>query len=156
MAFEDAMNLVRTEYSSQPQQANSVQNEPAGINWDEFMDEDGNETPQDEEWPHQRHMRLIEEEEMEQQAHRRGVGRPLTAPANEIRRRRAPTRHINNDAGLKDLRAKQLELLNKQIEVENMRCEEAKERIKLITAQRKIAEIDLRMKENQRGEDNEQ
>lgn len=147
MPLHDAMELVRSQFSQQSQEGNLVEGRQDNIDWDFYIDKD------DEESPIARHMRLAREEE-EQEAQRAGVGSRLTAPPIEITRRRTRQQRqvqVHPYADTTDLRAKQIALLEKQIEVENLRYEEAKERVKLMTAQRKLAEIDLRIKENEHG-----
>lgn len=150
MPLVDAIELVRSQFSQQSQEGNLVEGRQQNIDWDFYMNED-------EEFPITHHMRLLREEEA-QQAQRAGVGSRLTAPPIEIARRRTRQQRqvqVHPYADTTDLRAKQIALLEKQIEVETLRYEEAKERIKLTTAQRKLAEIDLRIKENEHGATND-
>lgn len=150
MPLQDALELVRSHFSQQSQEGNLVEGQQDNIDWDFYMNDD-------EESPIARLLRLAREEE-EQEAQRVGVGSRLTAPPTEIARRRTRQQRqaqVHPYADTTDLRAKQIALLEKQIEVENLRYEEAQERVKLITAQRKLAEMDLRIKENEHGAAND-
>lgn len=113
------------------------------------------ELPEDEPWidPIQRQIRSQEEEEMANA----GTGGRLTAPRNEVRPRRARSNQhtVLNDSQLIDeLRQKQLTLVNEQIYLQkilqenaSIAQEEARERLMHIQIQRKIAEIELKQKE---------
>lgn len=99
------------------------------------------------------------EEEEEQQ--RTGLGGRLTAPVHEIRRRHRQV-PVNQGVAIDQLRLKQMELADEQLKLQKILLEnaviaqeEAKERVKLVTIQRKIAEIDLRLKEDERNAPNE-
>lgn len=116
---------------------------------DDVYDNQTQEMPDEEEWPVERWLRLQAEEEAETN------GR-LTAPAKEIRKR-APKRKANNtnDVLINELRAKQIALVDEQIQLHKMQQEnaaiakeEATERMELLKTQRKIAEIDLNAKQN--------
>lgn len=106
---------------------------------------------EDDEWPVARWVRLQEEAEAETN------GR-LTAPENEIQKRRPRKRPTTNrnDALIDELRAKQIELAEEQIYLQKIQQDtalfarnEAEERLQLIKIQRQIAEIDLNKKQNE-------
>ena len=111
--------------------------------------------PDDEPWidPIQRQIPSQEEEEMANA----GTRDRLTAPRSEVRPRRAKSnqRTVLNDSQLIDeLRQKQLTLLDEQIYLQKIlqenaliAQEEAQERLMHIQIQRKIAEIELKQKE---------
>lgn len=112
------------------------------INWEQYMHEDIEEFSID------RQLRLINEEE---QRAGRIRGRRLTAPAPELRPRREPSTEINGQ-----LRTKQLALVNQQsnlheiqIETAQIARQEAKEHLKMAIAQRKTAEVELQLKQQQ-------
>lgn len=115
------------------------------IDWNNYMN------PEDDEFPIDRHLRLAREEEEEERA--RLSGR-LTAPADEIRRRTKKAPSNNQDDVVAQLRIKQIQLADEQLKVQKVLLEtatiaqdEAKERLKMVAAQRKRAEIELRLKE---------
>lgn len=195
MPFHQAMQVVQAEMSvqsqsplqketTQPQSRSSHQRKATtqssrreqsqpmeeGINWADFID-DGNEYEDaDQEWSVERHMRLAAEVENEERA---ALRNRLTAPPNEIRRRDRASRIPNDNT--KQLRAKQLELVNQQLNLQEVlqgearekaqvvaeqlklqkmlqenamiANEEAKERLKAATAKRKAEEISLRLME---------
>lgn len=114
----------------------------ATIAWEAFMEE--------EEFELDRRLRLQREEE---EAGTAGLTGRLTAPESERRQRpkKAAPSKTNYDDTTAQLRAKQMKLIDEQIKLQKVLLEnamiaqeEAKERVKLITAQRQSAEIELR------------
>lgn len=103
--------------------------------------------------PIQRQIRSQEKEEMANA----GTHGRLTAPRNEVRPRRAKSnrRTVLKDGQMIDeLRQKQLKLVNEQIYLQkilqenaSIAQEEARERLMHVQIQRKIAEIELKQKE---------
>lgn len=85
-----------------------------------------------------------------------GLSEPSTAPPQEIIYQRKQTPSINkNDASIQ-LVEKQIELVNEKMKLQKVLLqtaliaqEEAKERLNLTRIQRKIADIDLHLKENE-------
>lgn len=127
--------------------------------------------PEDQEWPVERWLRLQDEED---QANRRGNSKRtttrtnvqerlrnetaanlsgrITCPPDEVRKRVQQSKP-NNDDLVNELRCKQIELINEQIEVQKVlretsliQQEEAKERRMLVQAQTAYAELDLILK----------
>lgn len=150
MDFSGAMAAIRAEQNVIGSQQQSMMQD-SDIDWNDYMNMPGTDHPEDDEFPIDRQLRILNEEEEEQRA---GLTGRLTAPEHEIRRRQRRSKSINQDDTTAQLRAKQIELVEEQLKLhktlsENAAIakEEAKERLKMVATQRKIAELDLRLKE---------
>lgn len=139
----------RIESQSKSQSSQQQPSDDLAIDWDDFMIPEDN--PELDEFPLDRQLRLLQEEEEEER--RGGLTGRLTAPRSEKRSR--PTTQSSNQA-IDRLRTKQMELVDVQLKVQQkllenaeIANEEAKERLKMTTAQRKQAEIELQMKERE-------
>lgn len=151
MDLPTATIAIQDEQNQQTQAAHNPLSQQ--INWEEYMTPLDAEYPEDEEWELDRQLRILREQEEEERAGSHGR---LTAPQHEVRRRqKQPSRtEANQVVETSQLRAKQMLLVEKQLELHDMmigtekiKQEEAKERLKMTTAQRKLAELDLQAKE---------
>lgn len=148
-AMEEEEQLFQSQSKSQSSQQQP--RDDSDINWDEYMNVPETDHLEDFEFPLDRQLRLLQEAEEEEQ--RGGLTGRLTAPLNEKRSR--PTTQSSNRI-IDQLRAKQLELVDVQLKVQQkllenaeIANEEAQERLKMTTAQRKQAEIELQIKERE-------
>lgn len=150
MTLSQAMDVIEQSNS----QHSSAHDEE--INWDDYMQIPELEHPEDDEFPLDRQLRLMREEEEEEEQRAYSSGR-LTAPPNEVRRRakRMPTHQTTQDVAA-ELREKQMELVNEQLKLQKLLIQnaeiaqkEAKERLKMVAAQRQCAEIELQLKQSQ-------
>lgn len=158
----DRLRPIQVEESGQQQHSvHSNVDTHANVDWDEYMND--SEHPEDEEWEIERRMRLLQEEEDEEERQRRS-GIRLTAPPSEVRRRSKQPKHTQQSNRVDitaQLRAKQMELVDVQVNVQKLLFEnatiaqkEATERLAMTVALRKCAEIDLASKTREFDENN--
>lgn len=159
MSYEDALTAIENEQNNASQKSTKAPPNHENIDWSQYMGDEDDGMPSDQEWSVDRHLRLLDEQENELR-----TGGNLTAGRNEKRSKIDQLRTMQSNLLRVQFDLQEQLLKNAQIaeeeakvrlqsaeDAKKMAAEEGAERMKLLVSQRMLAELELTQKQREYG-----